>query len=138
MDAAFENASKAVSLDDSLALAHLALGDVYLWTQRQEQAVTEGRRAIALDPSYVDGHFGLALFLTYAGHADEAVSEAQKALRFNPVHANRLYYIALARAYFETKEYEAAAEIRASLAEILTPEQRARAQGMAEAWSPGS
>ncbi len=110
MRRALEHARQAVSLDDGLAMAHLALGDVYLWSWQQDQAVTEGRRAIALDPSYADGHFALAVFLTYAGHAEEAVLQAKKALRFNPVHANRLYYIALARASFGARNYQDAVQ----------------------------
>jgi adenylate cyclase len=110
LKAALENAERAVVLDDSLAKAHMVLGDVYCWTKQCEQAVAEGRRAIALDPSYADGHMALAYYLVTAGHADEAVEEVQKALRFNPVHAGRLYYQILCASHYMLKQYEAAVE----------------------------
>jgi adenylate cyclase len=106
--AALENAEKAVVLDDSLAKAHMVLGDAYCWMKRYEQAVAEGRRAIALDPSYAEGHMALAYYLLTAGHADEGVEEAQKAVRFNPVHANRTYYGILSACHYMLKQYEAA------------------------------
>jgi adenylate cyclase len=110
LKAGLENAERAVVLDDSLAKAHLVLGDAYCWTKRYEQAVAEGRRAVALDPSYADGHMALAYYLVTAGYAEEGVEEARKALRFNPVHANRIYYGVLSACHYMLKQYEAAIE----------------------------
>jgi len=110
LKAGLENAERAVVLDNSLAKAHLVLGDAYCWTKRHEQAVAEGRRAVALDPSYADGHMALAYYLLVAGHAEEGVEEARKALRFNPVHANRIYYGVLSACHYKLKQYEAAIE----------------------------
>ena len=107
---ALENAEMAVVLDDSLAKAHMVLGDVYCWMKQGEQAVAEGRRAIALDPSYADGHMALAYYLVTAGYAEEAVGEVQKALRFNPIHASRLYYQILCASHYMLNQYEAAVE----------------------------
>src|SRR5262249_27422573 len=42
---ALELAQKAVGLDDSLAVAHLALGWAYFLNNSKEQALIEGRRA---------------------------------------------------------------------------------------------
>ena len=108
MNAALEYAETAVIRDDSLAKAHMVLGDVYCWTKRFDQAVAEGRRAITLDPSYADGHMAFAYYLLVAGQAEEAVEEVGKALRFNPVHANRIYYEVLSAAHYALKQYEAA------------------------------
>ena len=110
LKAALENAERAVVLDDSLAKAHMVLGDVYCWMKQGEQAVAEGRRAIALDPSYADGHMALAYYLVTAGYAGEAVEEVQKALRFNPIHASRLYYQILCASHYMLNQYEAAVE----------------------------
>jgi adenylate cyclase len=110
LNQALEYAKRAVLLDDSLAKAHMVLGDVYLWTKQHDQAIVEGRKAIALDPSYADAHFALCVYLYMAGHAEEALEEGQKALRFNPVHAHRLYYQALGRAHYMLKQYDAAVE----------------------------
>jgi len=108
LKAGLENAERAVLLDNSLAKAHLVLGDAYCWTKRHEQAVAEGRRAVALDPSYADGHMALAYYLVTAGYAEEGVEEVQKALRFNPLHANRIYYGILSACHYMLKQYEAA------------------------------
>jgi len=110
LKAGLENAERAVVLDNSLAKAHLVLGDAYCWTKRHERAVAEGRRAVALDPSYADGHMALAYYLVTAGYAEEGVEEVQKALRFNPLHANRLYYGILSTCHYMLKQYEAAIE----------------------------
>jgi tetratricopeptide (TPR) repeat protein len=110
LNQALEYAKRAVLLDDSLAKAHMVLGDVYLWTKQHDQAIVEGRKAIALDPSYADAHFALCVYLYMAGHAEEALEEGQKALRFNPVHAHRLYYLALGRAHYMLKQYDATVE----------------------------
>lgn len=106
---AFENAREALRLDNNLAAAHVALGGVYCWTNRCDQAIIEGRKAVALDPSYAEGHFMLAFFLTMASQGKEAVEEAEKALRYNPIHAPGMYYSPLSMANYQMGDYEAAA-----------------------------
>ena len=108
LEQALDYAKKAVRLDDSLAKAHMVLGDVYLWSKQNDQAVDEGRKAISLEPSYADGHFALAVFLRYAGHPKEALEEHEKALRFNPMYGHRLYYLTLCHTYYMLKQYEEA------------------------------
>jgi adenylate cyclase len=108
LNQALEYARKAVRLDDSLAKAHMVLGDVYLWTKQNDQAVDEGRKAISLDPSYADGHFALAVYLRYAGKLEEALEEHKIALRYNPMYGHRLYYVTLGHTYYTLKQYEAA------------------------------
>jgi tetratricopeptide (TPR) repeat protein len=108
LDLALQYAKKAVLLDDSLAKAHMVLGDVYLWTKHNDQAVDEGRKAIALDPSYADAHYALGVYLRYAGLPEESLEEHEKALRFNPMHGHRLYYVTLGSTHYMLKQYEAA------------------------------
>jgi len=108
LDQALDYAQRAVRLDESLAKAHMVLGDVYLWTKQNDQAVDEGRKAISLDPSYADGHFALGVFLRYAGQPKEALEQHKKALRFNPMYGHRLYYLTLSHTYYMLKQYEAA------------------------------
>jgi adenylate cyclase len=108
LDLALENAKRAVRLDDSLAKAHMVLGDVYLWTKHNDQAVDEGRKAVALEPSYADAHFALGVYLRFAGQPEEALKEHKKALRFNPMHNHRLYHVTLGATYYLLKQYEAA------------------------------
>jgi adenylate cyclase len=108
LDQALDYAKRAVRLDDSLAKAHMVLGDVYLWTKQNDQAVGEGLKAISLEPSNADAHFALGVFLRYAGRPKEALEKHQKALRFNPMYGHRLYYLTLGHTYFMLKQYEAA------------------------------
>ena len=108
LNLALQYAKKAVRLDDSLAKAHMVLGDVYLWMKNNDQAVDEGRKAVALDPSYADAHFALGVYLNYAGQSEEALKEHKKALRFNPMHGHRLYYVTLGLTHYMLKQYEPA------------------------------
>lgn len=57
---ALELAQKTVALDDSLAIAHQALGWAYLLNDSKEPALIEGRRAIALAPNDADCYADLA------------------------------------------------------------------------------
>jgi adenylate cyclase len=51
LERAFELAQRAAALDDSLFLAHKALGWVYLLNRQHEQAIAEIEKAIALAPN---------------------------------------------------------------------------------------
>ncbi|MBI3247073.1 MAG: adenylate/guanylate cyclase domain-containing protein [Deltaproteobacteria bacterium] len=82
---AFDLAQKAVALDDSLPGAHLLLGDVHLWRNRQhDQAIAEAERAIALDPNNAEGYVWLAHILKFVGRSEEAIQLVEKAMRLNP------------------------------------------------------
>jgi adenylate cyclase len=84
LERAFELAQKAVALDDSLALAHHALGVVYPWKKQMDQAISELERAIALDPNYANAYAMLADTLNWAGRPEEAIGLMKKAMRLNP------------------------------------------------------
>ncbi len=70
---AFEQAQKAVSLNDSLAQAHQVLGQVYFYKKQRDQAIAESERAIASDPNYADGYANLGIILAYAGRPEEGI-----------------------------------------------------------------
>jgi len=79
-------ALKAVSLDDGLADAHIALGMVFLIVDRNyARAEREFRRAVALDPhsSLAEGQF--ALCLVAVGQSEEAVAHARRAKTLDPL-----------------------------------------------------
>jgi TolB-like protein len=84
LEQAFELAQKAVALDDSLPLAHHALGVVCPWMKQMDQAITELERAIALDPNYANAYAMLADTLNWAGRPEEAIELMKKAMRLNP------------------------------------------------------
>jgi TolB-like protein/class 3 adenylate cyclase/Tfp pilus assembly protein PilF len=75
---------KAVELDDSLAIAHAALGYWLMYVRQHDKAVAEGERALILEPSSADIVHLYATILTYAGRRKEAIPFFEEALRLNP------------------------------------------------------
>ena len=73
LERASEAAKKAVTLDDSLPLAHARLAWIYLWRRQHEQAIAEVKRAIFLDPNFAEGYARLGIILTYAGRPGEGI-----------------------------------------------------------------
>jgi adenylate cyclase len=75
---------KAIELDDTLAIAHIALG-YYLMQRRQyDVAIAAGKRAIELEPNSADAINGYATILTMVGEYDEAIPLFKEAIRLNP------------------------------------------------------
>jgi TolB-like protein/Flp pilus assembly protein TadD len=72
-----EAARKALSLDNSLAEAHAALGQVYIYFTPSNFVLgdQELRRAIELSPSFALAHFFLGLSLVRQGRFDEGLAE---------------------------------------------------------------
>ena len=78
-------ARKAVSLDDSLAEAHRALGfALFYWEWNVPGALAEYRRALALDPRDEEAHHWYATSLLTLGRMQEALVEIDKAQQLNP------------------------------------------------------
>lgn len=84
---AFEAANRALSLDETLADAHCALGFVkghyeYDWTAAQR----EFHRAIELEPNNAYAHlFYSNSYLSPLGHHEEAIAELRKAMELDPL-----------------------------------------------------
>ena len=79
-------AQKALALDDSIALTHVALGFTRMWYDwHWADAEREFRRAIELNPSDALAHLGNSVLLTNLGRHDEAVLEARRALELDPM-----------------------------------------------------
>ena len=108
LDPAYEFATRAIALDDTLPLARMILSQVLLWRKQHDDAVIEARRAIDLDPNDPDGYFNLGLVLGWSGEPDEAIGLILRAQRGNP-HYPPVYLWALGRAYFQARHYEDAA-----------------------------
>jgi adenylate cyclase len=105
VDKGTELATKAVALDDKLALAHAALCWAYLWQGDHEQAIAEGRLAIELDPNDVIALERLALSMNLAGDAASALPLIDRAKRLN---RNQTYNFSRGLAMFVLQEYEEA------------------------------
>ncbi len=80
-------AEKAISLNDTLAEPHAALGIVkavedYDW----KGSDAEFQRALDLDPNYASAHHWYGYMLMYRGHAAQASEEVQEAYRLDPLN----------------------------------------------------
>jgi adenylate cyclase len=108
-------AQQAVALNDTLPVAHTALGWAYQRTGQYEPAIAELERAIALDPNNAESYAAMAGVLNYAGRPAEAIGMAEKAMRLNPRYPF-VYVYHLGLAYRLTGRYaEAIATQRQAL-----------------------
>ena len=82
-------ALKALSLDDQLAEAHAALGNLRMENWEFSSAEKELKQAIALNPNYATAHNWYGLYLNWTGHLDEARAEFTRSLQLDP--ASPLY-----------------------------------------------
>jgi TolB-like protein/class 3 adenylate cyclase/Tfp pilus assembly protein PilF len=85
---AIELHRKAIELDDSLAIAHAALGYWLIIARQHDKGLAEGERAIALEPSSADVINGYAMILMFCGRQKEAIPMYEEALRLNPKPPN--------------------------------------------------
>ena len=110
LEHAYELAQRAVSLDDTYARAHYALGNAKLWKREHDQAFAEFERSVALDPNFASGHGGMGWVLQYAGRSEEAIELINRRMRLDPRFPDvRLHW--LAQAYFQLGRYEEAIDI---------------------------
>src|SRR5689334_21470706 len=76
---------KALSINESLAEAHTALGFVtYRYHLKWTEAEEHFKKAIALNPNYATGHQWYGRYLAASGRLDEAVAEAKTAHELEP------------------------------------------------------
>lgn len=66
---------KSVALDDSLADAHVQLGNIYADQREYEKSIPEYRRALELNPNLSDAHYRLATDLVHTGQKENAQKE---------------------------------------------------------------
>lgn len=109
-------AEKAISLDDSLAEAHVSLAmvrEAYDWDW--VGAEQEFKRAIELNPSYTTAHQWYGLFLAGMGRFPEAEIEVRRAQQLDPVSS--IVSMAIAEVYtWENREDAAIAEYKKVIA----------------------
>jgi tetratricopeptide (TPR) repeat protein len=66
---------KAVALDDSLAEAHVQLGNLYADQHKYEKSIPQYVRALALDPNLSDAHYRLGTDYVHVGEKENAQKE---------------------------------------------------------------
>jgi adenylate cyclase len=107
MSHAFELAQKALSIDSSLAPAHILLAYIYLLKKQYEKGITEANKSVEINPNFADGYSHIARLLHYVGRNEEAVELIKKAMRLNPFPPS-FYYYQLGYCYFTMEQYEQA------------------------------
>jgi TolB-like protein len=102
-------AATAILADREDPWAHLALGCVYLFARRFNDALAEFEWALRLNPNFslAQGYYGLAL--SYCGRWQEAAAAAQRALRLSPHDPLAAVYCGIAAyAQFVGRNYDEA------------------------------
>jgi TolB-like protein/class 3 adenylate cyclase/Flp pilus assembly protein TadD len=74
----------ALSMDPHYAGAHLALGAVYMFTNRSIQGIHACERALALDRNLADAHGCIGMAKYFIGRAGETEGHVREALRLSP------------------------------------------------------
>ncbi len=107
MERAIELAQKALSLDDSLAIAHNLIGKIYLFQGQHVKAIAKAEQAVELSPNSAYTVFNLGWILRCAGRPEEGIPLLKKAVRLEAIpHA--IEFDVLGRAYFLSGRYEEA------------------------------
>ncbi len=79
-------ARKAVQMDDNLAEAHAALGDIlFTFEWKRSAAEKHLRRALELDPNSADALWGYANFCSHLGRHREALEAIARARELDPL-----------------------------------------------------
>lgn len=101
---------RAVALDDRDPWAHWALGLVYLYMRRHDEAISQAQRAIALNPNFAAGHVILGEALCYSARPNEALECFERAKLLNPYFPDVLFHFQ-AVAVFHLGRYEEAVDL---------------------------
>jgi len=80
LDAALEDCSRALAINDQLAPAHVAMGMIRAAKGENERAESEFKAALKLDPLNADAYRELATTYSAMGHADQAEATYKRAI----------------------------------------------------------
>jgi len=99
-------AEKAVSLDDQLPAAHLALASTYWDSWEWAAAEREFQRTLQLDPNFSNAQHWFGLYLSWLARHQEAIPHLQRAVELEPF--NLVYNSNLAAGYSDAGMYDQA------------------------------
>ena len=106
--AAESSCFRALELNPTLDVVHIALGNLYQATGRQDAAITSYREALRINPSSVSAMTGLGGVLAQSNEPGEAEQLLRRAVGMQP--GNWSAYNALGAFLFNAGRYEEAAE----------------------------
>jgi tetratricopeptide (TPR) repeat protein len=102
-------AAKALSLDDTLAEAHMALGRALIYCDWDWDGSERAfKRAIELSPNYPEAHFWYSHNLSVLGRHDEALAELRRTLEIDPLSPR--YALRVGTALHLARQYDRAIE----------------------------
>jgi adenylate cyclase len=107
MNKAYEFAHKAISLDETLLNAYLALEFMSGFRRQYEAAIAAGEKAVKIAPGAAAAYFSLGRALSFAGRDREALGYLEKSLRMNPL-ADSALYMHIGFAHNNLRNYEEA------------------------------
>jgi TolB-like protein/Tfp pilus assembly protein PilF len=111
IERAIPAARRAIELDDSLAEAHTAFGNVLGADLQLAAAEVEFKRAFALNPNYASAHQWYGECLQSLGRFDESIAEMRRAHELDPL--SLIINSVLASAYYSAgRDEEAWQQIR--------------------------
>jgi TolB-like protein/class 3 adenylate cyclase/Tfp pilus assembly protein PilF len=108
LEQAVKLGQKAITLDDSNALAHARVGVIYCWLKEHDKAIAEAEKAVSLDPNSALAYHTLGGALTYAGRPQEAIPFFKKSLRLSPIPVDTMTLVIQGQAYRQLGQYEEA------------------------------
>jgi tetratricopeptide (TPR) repeat protein len=110
-------ASKAMALDETLAMAHVSVGWIALAYDWEWQKAKESfERACELNPNDPEAYNGLAWYLSIAGRFDEAIEMMKTAVKLDPL--SQEFNNNLAWMYSDSGQVERAIEQREKALEL--------------------
>lgn len=107
---AFEFAHKAIAINDNDYVAHVVLGQVYLFNAAYEKAEHHLRKSLNLNANDANILCQVAFNFTFLGYTKEAEKLYQKAVRLNPLKSQS-YFPVGGLIYFELGQFEKSLEL---------------------------
>lgn len=107
-DDALADVSKAISLDPDEIDYYQGRGELLYYLERYDESDKDFRQMIAMDDGNTTGYMGLARNAIQRGDNREAINQLDQVVKLDPEFAQAHSF--LAEAYFNLKDYNAAAD----------------------------
>jgi len=114
---------RALNLDSDLAEAHRALGRVYMFKKRPQDAIAEFKKAIELKPDYFEAYRSLGWINEELGNFEETIGYAKKAIEIKPL--DKESHLLLGLTYFDMNNFSEALKMFDQALEIAPDYYRA-------------